>query len=216
MSLSRDLDSHYIETPRGIFTSAGNWFHLTSEALERYAPGIMEKHSLEKLVKKSEVWIRSADNIGIIIFMSLLYFQDLYLALLITFFFVPLWHINKSTVVSLLLTGILTVIDKEIIVVLVSMVVLSWMGIGEQYLSVFVGIIVFCILKFGWFRFFIEWLYGKLFAGTLLLNDRVLKMMILKYAIKENIPVKEVDAMEKEILSLISRQKEVIKKYRKR
>ena len=216
MSLSRDLDSHYIETPRGIFTSAGNWFHITSEALERYAPGIMEKHSLEKLVKKSEVWIRSADNIGIIIFMSLLYFQDLYLALLITFFFVPLWHINKSTVVSLLLTGILTVIDKEIIVVLVSMVVLSWMGIGEQYLSVFVGIIVFCILKFGWFRFFIEWLYGKLFAGTLLLNDRVLKMMILKYAIKENIPVKEVDAMEKEILSLISRQKEVIKKYRKR
>ncbi len=176
----------------------------------------MEKHSLEKLVKKSEVWIRSADNIGIIIFMSLLYFQDLYLALLITFFFVPLWHINKSTVVSLLLTGILTVIDKEIIVVLVSMVVLSWMGIGEQYLYVFVGIIVFCILKFGWFRFFIEWLYGKLFAGTLLLNDRVLKMMILKYAIKENIPVKEVDAMEKEILSLISRQKEVIKKYRKR
>ncbi len=216
MSLSRLPDSHFIETPRGIFTSAGNWFHITTEALEKYAPGLLKKHSLEKLVKKSEVWIRSADNIGITLFMMLLYFQGLFPALLITFFFVPLWHINKSSVISLWLTGVLTVIDKEIIVVLVSLLVLSWMGITEQHLSVFLGIAVFCVLKFGWFRFLVEWIYGKLIKGTLLLNDRVLKMMILKYAIKENIPVKEVDAMEKEILSLISKQKEVLQKYRKR
>ncbi|MFO8029056.1 MAG: hypothetical protein R6U28_04275 [Cyclonatronaceae bacterium] len=216
MSLSRQPDSHYIETPRGIFTSAGNWFHITSGALEKYAPGLLKIHSLEKMVKKAEVWIRSADNIGIILFMLLLYFQGLLPAFIITCFFVPVWHINKSSVISIPLTGVLTVIDKEIIVVLVALAVLSWMGITEQYLSVFLGIIVFCVLKFGWFRFLVEWLYGKLIQGTLLLNDRVLKMIILKYAIKEDIPVKEVGAMEKEILSLIRKQKEVLRKYRKR
>ncbi len=216
MSLSRHPDSHFIETPRGIFTSAGNWFHITTEALEKYAPGLLEKQSLDKLIKKSEVWIRSADNIGITLFMLILYFQGLLPALFVTLFFVPVWHINKSSAISLWLTGVLTVLDKEIIVVLISILVLSWMGITEQYLSVFIGILFFCVLKFGWFRAFVEWLYEKLFKGTLLLNDRVLKMMILKYAMKENISVKEVDAMENEILSLISKQKEVLKKYSKR
>ncbi len=216
MSLSRHPDSHFIETPRGIFTSAGNWFHITSAALEKYAPGLLEIHSLEKLIKKAEVWIRSADNIGIILFMLLLYLSGLWPAMLITLFFVPVWHINKSSVISNSLTGLLSVIDKEIVVVIVAMIVLSWMGITGEYLSVFLGISVFCVLKFGWFRFLIEWTYQKVFRGTLLLNDRVLKMIILNYAIRENIPVKEVDAMEKEILSLIGKQQEVIRKYRKR
>jgi len=216
MSLSRQPDSHFIETPRGIFTSAGNWFHITSEALERYAPGLLKVHSLEKLIKQSEIWIRSADNIGIVLFMLLLYFSGLYPALLITFFFVPVWHINKSSVISIPLTNFLWLIDKEIVVVIISMLVLSWMGIAGEYASVFVGIVVFCVLKFGWLRFIVEWLYGKMIQGTLLLNDRVLKMVILKHAIREDIPVKEVAAMEKEILTLIGKQQEVIRKYRKR
>ncbi len=216
MSLSRHPDSHFIETPRGIFTSAGNWFHITSEALEKYAPGLLKIHSLEKLIKQSEIWIRSADNIGIVLFMLLLYFSGLYPALLIALFFVPVWHINKSSVISIPLTRLLWLIDKEIVVVIVSMLVLSWMGITGEYTSVFLGILVFCVLKFGWFRFLVEWLYGKLIQGTLLLNDRVLKMIILKHAIREDIPVREVDAMEKEILTLIGKQQEVLRKYRKR
>ncbi len=216
MSISRHPDAHFIETPRGIFTSAGNWFHITKAALEKYAPGLLEIHPLDKLIKKAEVWIRSADNIGIILFMMLLYSLGTWPALLITLFFVPVWHINKSSVINLPTTGLLTVIDKEIVVVIVAMLVLSWMGITGEYLSVFLGIVIFCVLKFGWFRFLVEWSYGNLFRGTLLLNDRVLKMIILNYAIRENIPVKEVDAMEKEILSLIGKQQEVIRNYRNR
>ncbi len=216
MSLSRQPDSHFIETPRGVFSSAGNWFHMTTPALEKYAPGLLETHSLEKLIKQAEVWIRSADNIGIILFMLMLYSWGLFPALILTLFFVPLWHISKSSVVSIPLTKLLTVIDKEIVVVIIAMIVLSWMGITEEYLSVFLGIAVFCVLKFGWFRFAVEWIFGKLLKGTLLLNDRVLKMIILKYAIREDIPVKEVDDMEKEILTLIGKQQEVVRKYRKR
>jgi hypothetical protein len=216
MSLSRHPDSHYIETPRGIFTSAGNWFHITGAALDKYAPGLLEIHSLETMIKKAEVWIRSADNIGIILFMLLLYLSGPWPAVLITLFFVPVWHINKSSVINLPLTGLLTVIDKEIVVVIVAMLVLSWMGVTGEYLSVFLGVAVFCVLKFGWLRFLVEWVYEKLLHGTLLLNDRVLKMIIINYAIRENIPVKEVDAMEKEILSLIGKQQEVIRKYRNR
>lgn len=216
MSLSRHPESHLIETPRGIFTSAGNWFHITGAALERYAPGLLEIHSLESLTQKAEVWIRSTDNIGITMFMLLLYLQGPWFALLATLFFVPVWHINKSSVIRSALTGVLSIIDKEIVVVIVALVVLSWMGIGGEYLSVFLGIAVFCVLKFGWFRSLVEWGYETMFKGTFLLNDRVLKMIILNYAIRADIPVKEVDAMEEEILSLIGKRQEIIRKYRKR
>ncbi len=214
MSITRDPGSHFIETPRGVFTSAGNWFHITTKGLEKYAPGLLKKHSMEKLIKRAEVWIRSADNIGILLFMLVLYYQGLFVAALVTLFFIPVWHINKSSFISIPLTAILTVTDKEVFVVLISVFVLSWMGITEQYLSVVTGIVIFCVLKFGWFRMLVEWLYSKTIDRTLLLNDRVLKMIILKYAIKEDIPVKEVDAMEKEILSLINQQKEVFNKYK--
>ncbi len=216
MSVSRLTDSHYIETPRGIFTSAGNWFHITKDSLDTYAPGLLKKQPLEKLIKKAEVWIRSVDNLGIVLFMLLLYSQNLAVAATSILLFVPVWHINKSSFISLPLTAVLSVIDKEIFVVLLSVLVLSWMGITDQYLSVFLGIVFFCILKFGWFRWLVEWLYGKISNTSMLLNDRVLKMIILKYAIKEDIPVKEVDAMEKEILSLIRQQREVVNKYKKK
>ncbi len=215
MSVSRHTNSHFIQTPRGIFTSAGNWFHITSEALEKFAPGLLAKHNLEKLIKKSEIWIRSADNIGIVLFMLLLYGQGLLLAVAATLVFVPVWHINKAGFLSITLTSILNILDKEILVVLFSVVVLSWMGITEQHASVFLGIIIFCILKFGWFRWAVEWLYGLKSSESLLLNDRVLKMLILKYAIKEDIPVRETDAMEKEILSLVNKQQEILRKYKK-
>lgn len=216
MSASPQPNSHFIQTPRGIFTSAGNWFHITSEALDKYAPGLLKKHNLEKLIKKSEIWIRSADNLGIVLFMLLLYAQGLLVAALATLLFVPAWHINKSSFISLPLTAVLTIIDKEVVVVLISIFVLSWMGITEQYYSVFLGILFFCILKFGWLRGGITWLYSNKAGASLLLNDRTLKMIILTYAIKEDIPVKEVDAMEKEILSLVNKQKQVINKYKKR
>ncbi|MDG5765955.1 hypothetical protein QA596_00660 [Balneolales bacterium ANBcel1] len=216
MSPTHPNDAHYIETPRGIFTSAGNWFHITKQALETYAPGLLKKQPLARLIKKAEIWIRSADNIGIILFMMLLYSQGPVVAAIATALFVPVWHVNKSSFLSLPLTSVLSIVDKELVVVLISIVVLSWMGITGQYLSVVVGIVFFCILKFGLFRWLVEWLYSKMKQGRLLLNDRVLKMIILKYAIREDIPVKEVDAMEKEILSLIRQQKEVIKKYRKK
>ncbi len=216
MSLSQIGDQHYIETPRGIFTSAGNWFHITKKALDTYAPGLLKKQPLEKLLKKAEVWIRSADNLGILLFMILLYTHGLVVAGITTLLFVPIWHITKSNFLSLPLTALLTITDKEIFVVLVSVLSLSWMGITDQYLSVVIGILVFCVLKFGWFRWLVEWFYSKKSQGNLLLNDRVLKMIILKYAIKEDIAVKEVDAMEKEILSLINKQKEVINKYKKK
>ncbi|MEX0680275.1 MAG: hypothetical protein WD097_02765 [Balneolales bacterium] len=216
MSVSRDPENHYIETPRGIFTSAGNWFHITSESLEKYAPGLLKKHTLARLIKKSEIWIRSADSLGIFLFMILLYGQGLMFAALAVLIFVPLWHINKSNFLSLPLTSILAIIDNEIVLLLISVFVLSWMGITEQYESVIVGILIFCLLKFGWLRNSVEWLYSKMLKQTLLLNDRVLKMFILKYAVREDIPVYEVDDMEKEILSLVNRQKEVINKFKKR
>lgn len=205
---SGSLDNHYIETPRGIFTSAGNWFHIGSETLDRYAPGLLKKYSLEELIKRSEVWIRSTDNIGILLFMILLYLSGIIPALLTVLILMPLWHINKSSFITIVPAGFLKIIDYEVILVLLSIIVISWMGIIGNYSSVVPGILVFCFLKFGWFRMGIEWAYRKMNRNSLLLNDRVLKMIVVKYALKEGLKIKELQAMEKEILKLIRTVKE--------
>lgn len=216
MVFSETGDGHFIETPRGLFTSAGNWFHITRQALDTYAPGLLDKVPLEKIIKQSEIWIRSTDNLGILLFMLLLWQQGITIAVLATLLFVTVWHIYKSSFVSLPLTAVLRVTDKEAVVLLVSLAVLSWKGMAGEYLAVPFGLAFFVILKFGWIRAAIQWVSGFFLPGTLLLNDRVLKMLVIRYALKENIPVREVDAMEKEILTLIQKQKEVFQKHKRR
>jgi hypothetical protein len=61
----KKIQATFIETPKGIFTAAGNWFHTTAGKLNSYAPGLFEKHSIEKIINDAEVWIRSADSLSI-------------------------------------------------------------------------------------------------------------------------------------------------------
>ena len=216
MAHSDTRDNTYLETPRGLFTSAGNWFHITSKTLESYAPGLLEKRPLGWLVARAEVWIRSTDSLGIVLFMVLLYIYGWLLASLFTMLFASMWHINKSSFVTVSLTSVLRFIDREFVLVAISVAALSWMGITERYGDVFMGIVVFCVLKFGWFRWLVEWLYTKLERGQLLLNDRVLKMLIVQYALRDDIHIREVNDMEREILKLVNQQKEVFNKYRRK
>ncbi|MDI6400702.1 hypothetical protein QLX67_01755 [Balneolaceae bacterium ANBcel3] len=216
MARSSAQHGAFIETPRGIFTSAGNWFHITREHLEAFAPGLLSKHSLKKLIRQSEVWIRSSDSLGILLFMVLLYTSSPLLAVLMTTAFVFVWHLYKSTLVSIGLTKLIQVADKEFFLVLVSVFVLSWMGITGEYISVAAGIVFFCILKFGWLRNLVDIAYSRLKKQPLHLNDRLLKMLVLRYAIKEDISVKEIQKMEQEILTLVNKQEEVLDKFKRK
>lgn len=201
------IQSTFTETPKGIFTAAGLWFNTTSDILKSYAPGLFKKHDLEKILTDAEVWIRSADSLSLALFMVLLAAGNAYVAALVVILFLPAWHLNKSAFVNYSSTRLLKVIDNEIFLVMLSIVVLSWMGMSEQYVSLLVGLLFFILLKFGLYRKLVEELFHKKNDRQLPLNDRVLKMVVVRYAMHENVHTDEVQAMEAKILKLISDNK---------
>ncbi|MFU8858812.1 MAG: hypothetical protein ACNA8K_00175 [Cyclonatronaceae bacterium] len=199
----------YIETPVGIFTPAGNWFHTSGEAVEQFVPGLLNRKPLSELIRDAEVWIRSADNLSILLLLILLVTSGLVPAITVTAVFLPLWHIAKSGAFSRLITVFLRLIDIEIVLLLLAVGPLSWLGMEGFYYELLAGLAGFIILKFGLYRRFIDYLYELLNGGAIPLNDRLFRMVLVKHAMAFGIRTDEVAEMDKNIRELINKRKKL-------
>lgn len=157
---------------------------------------------MEKIITDAEVWIRSADSLSITLFMLILPAGNMYLATAVTLLFLPFWHLNKSAFVNIATTKLMRLVDNEIFLVMLSILVLSWLGMNEQYYSLITGLLFFFLLKFGGYRKLVEAFYRR-HPKKLSLNDRVLKMVVLRYAMYEDVDVAEVRKMESDFLKMI-------------
>lgn len=202
----QDTTPYLVETPVGIFTLAGNWFHTTKDSINQYVPGLLEAFPLLKLIKDAEVWVRSADSITLVLFMLVAYLANAYIAAVVALLFLPFWHYNKSAFVSYSLTNILKIFDVEFVVVLISVAVLSVKGMNGLYVELGIGFFFFFILKFGWYlKLISKWMDSG--DKMVTLNDRVLKMILVKYAMHEGITPEEISKWESDIRDLMVKRK---------
>lgn len=184
------------ESPVSTISSAGHWFFATRKTVEEYVPGILEKYSFESLIRKSIVWINSADSLAMFLYFALVYLINPWIAAAIALIFHVWWYFNKSAFVSISFTPVLTLLNHEFVQLLVAGILLSLMGINGMYLALGLGIIFFFLFKVGLLRRLWDRLDKKRSGDKLPLNDRVLKMVLVRYSIKENIAPHEVQRLE--------------------
>lgn len=184
------------ESPVSTISSAGHWFFATRKTVEEYVPGILEKYSFESLIRKSIVWINSADSLAMFLYFALVYLINPWIAAAIALIFHVWWYFNKSAFVSISFTPVLTLLNHEFVQLLVAGILLSLMGINGMYLALGLGIIFFFLFKVGLLRRLWDRLNKKQSGDKLPLNDRVLKMVLVRYSIKENIAPHEVQQLE--------------------
>lgn len=185
-----------LESPVSTITSAGHWFFATRKTIEEYVPGILEKYSFESLIRKSIAWIDSADSLGMMVYFGLAFLIDPWLAAGITLLFHAGWYFKKSAFVSLFLTPVLKVVNHEFFQLLLAGILLSLMGMRGMYLALGFGILFFFLFKLGLLRRLWDKLDKRNMKGKLPLNDRVLKMLLVRYSIKEDIAPREVQRLE--------------------
>lgn len=180
-------------------TSGGHWFHATRETVEEYVPGLLKKYSFEDLISKAVTWIDSADSMAMLLYFLLAFVTDTWLAALIAFLFHYWWYHKKSAFVNIVLTPLVKVLNHDLLQILIAAVVLSYMGISGMYLAVTIGIIYFFLFKVSLLRR----LWDKIDSGRtgdkLPLNDRVLKMVLIRYAVYEDMPPVEVEQLDNRI-----------------
>lgn len=198
----------FVESPAGIFTTAGHWFHTTHDQIEEYAPGLMESFSLGELLKDAEEWVTSSDSVSLVIFLVLSLFMNCVIAGIVALVFFPLWHYNKSAFVSFASTKVIKLLNIEMLLVLLAVLVISLKGMDGEYLQVVLGFLFFFLFKFGWLRSLVDKWKGDQLKG-IPLNDRIMRMLIIKYALHEGIDLNEknVNQWEKDIQNLLRKRK---------
>lgn len=195
----------YIETGMGIVTRTGNWFHTTSEQIHAFAPGLLEKVSLEKLIKEAEAWVRSASSLSLILLYVLLFFVNPLLAAGTALAFHWLWYHYKSGFIIRGSGAFLRFLNSDGFLFVVAFFSLTVLGMQGHYFAAVIGILFFFLMKPGLVRKGWDKL-GKSKSG-LTLNDRVLKMIIIKYAMYEDMAPSSIEQMEERFKDLAMNRK---------
>lgn len=199
MTSKRSHTINILETPFSTVTSSGHWFHATRDTVNDYVPGLLKIYTFEDLIKKAVVWIDSADSIAMILYFILAYTTPVWFAAVVAFGFHYWWYHNKSAFVNLWFTSVISILNNDFVQLLVAAVALSFMGITGMYAAVTIGIIYFFLFKIGLLRKFWDKLQTKKNSDKLPLNDRVLKMVLVRYSIYENIPPPEVEKLDEHV-----------------
>ncbi|MEX0995333.1 MAG: hypothetical protein WD599_07365 [Balneolaceae bacterium] len=180
-------------------TSGGHWFNATRETVKKFVPGLLKRHPYEKLVKNAVVWIESADSLSMVLYFILVFTTTTLIATLSVILFYLWWFFYKSAFVNIPATPILKFLNLDVIQLGVAAFALSFLGIEGIYAGLLIGILFFFLFKIGLLRMGLERWNAKRSDHTLSLNDRVFKMILIRYAIYEDLNPPEVEHLEKHI-----------------
>jgi len=203
MNSKRTHSINILETPFSTVTSNGHWFHATRETIKDYVPGLMKIYSFEDLIAKAVTWIDSADSLAMIFFFVLAFLINPWIAAGVVLVFHYLWYHQKSAFVNIAATPLLKFINRDFFQLLTAAVVLSFMGISGMYTAVITGILLFFLFKIGLLRRLWDKLDSNRKNGKLPLNDRALKMVLVRYSMYQNMPPREVEKLDRHVLQAI-------------
>lgn len=206
MSILNSTASDYVETPAGIFTRNGNWYYMTSELIRKLSPEVLVRKSLDEIVKDSEIWVRSSDSIAVWTFILLIHFVPVSLAFFTAIGVLYLWHLGKSALINKPLTMVVQFLSTETVVLIASVASISYLGVSGLYSDLFLSLLFFLVLRFGWLRKLFDNFYQNK-SGSMTLNDRVMKMVVVKIAISNRLEVPGLRAMEQELIDAMTRNK---------
>ncbi|MFW6347735.1 MAG: hypothetical protein ACOC2C_03885, partial [Cyclonatronaceae bacterium] len=132
-----------------------------------------------------------------------------------------LWHLNKSALATPVATPLMKLLGYDIFQLLLAVGPLSYFGMQQLYGHLAAGFVLFLLFRFGLLRRASEALW-KRFSGSggVPLNDRVLNMLITRYAISEGITLQNTAQMEKDIKEAMrksrAQREKVLRKTRKK
>lgn len=205
MNRSRS-DNLFLETKLGIVTRTGDWFHITSKQIEKFVPGLLDERPLAKLVEEAVAWVRSADSLALTLLLILLLTLHPVLAAVIAIAFHFFWYRSKSGFVTIYLGKLLKMMNTDGYLLMTSLVIISLLGMDGQYWAAGTGLVFFFLMKLG----LLKRLWDKLDEGVdkdLPLNDRVFKMILIKYGMYYNKNARQVENMEAKFRELATSRK---------
>ena len=198
----QDDDAAFVDTPYGIFTAEGIWFHIREEGLREYASDLLDEISLEQLLQWAALWMRSPQIVTLWMLPVALWLLPPLGAALVGIVLFMAWKVASPSIVSETAVRIANRLDIAVVQGLYYVFVLSILAAQGRYSALAIGLVGFILLRWGLVERALNPLIQPLLRAlyTLPLSDQVLRAFIIRMALNRRLPLPQLDAMQKDIL----------------
>lgn len=202
MGLLAREDVTILDTPYGMFTSNGLWFHVREEDVRSYAADVLKHVPLETLVTYAGRWMHSPQTLAIWLLPGLLFALGPIPALSCTLGAYLGWKAFCPSLVSWKAMGAVRVLNMPVVQGLFYVLVLSYLAAGEQFIAVTAGLAGFVGLRWGLVRWatdpLVRWIWRGLYR--LPVADQVLRAVIVRAARHYGASLPQIDQMLGDII----------------
>ena len=192
----------FVNTPYGMVTAAGRWYHIPEEQARDYAGEVLDHISLEDLVERADLWIDSPRTVALWLLPLLLWGLSPVWAVGATAGLYLGWALASPAVPSLWGTRAVRLLSSTLAQGGYYTVVLSLFAMADRFAAVGVGLAAFVLFRWG----IVDWaVRGGLRAlrrrlYPLPVTDQILRGLMVRAALKHRVSVPQVDAITKDIL----------------
>lgn len=195
--------SSYVDTPYGILTEGGRWYHVTEEDVNDYAGAVLDHVSLEQLLDWADTWIDSVRTVVLWALPLLLWGLPVSWALGGALALFLAWALVSPALPSLLAVRVVSGLAHVLVQALYYVLTMSAFAAAEMYTALGVGLCGFILLRWG----LLEWAAGYLLRPVhrtlypLPVADQVLRGFIVRVALKHRLSVPQVDDITENIIN---------------
>lgn len=192
----------YVDTPYGILTDGGRWYHVTEQAVQDYAGAVLDHVSLEQLLRWADTWVDSAKTVALWGLPLLLWGLPVGWAVGATLGLFVGWALLSPSLPSLIAVRVVTVLDHVLAQALYYVLTMSIFASSEMYVAVGVGLGGFVLFRWGVLEWAAESLLRPLQRALypLPVADQVLRGLIVRVALKHRLSLPQVDDITEDII----------------
>jgi hypothetical protein len=195
--------SPYVDTPYGILTEGGRWYHVTEQDVENYAGAVLDHVSLEQLLRWADTWMESAKTVVLWGLPPLLWGLPAGWAAGGALGLFVVWALLSPALPSLPAVRVVSGLNHVLAQALYYAVAMSALAAAGMYTAVGVGLAGFVLLRWG----VLGWAAGYVVRPLqrtlypLPVADQVLRGLIVRVALKHRLSLPHVDDITRDILA---------------
>jgi hypothetical protein len=192
----------YVDTPTGLFTADGVWFHVREEALREYAGEVLEAVTLSDLLSMSATWLRSPKTFALWLLPALLWVLPWWGAAGAAVGVHAIWTLIGPSMVSVSVARALTYLESTLAQALYYVLVTSALGSAGLHAAAATSLVGFILFRWGAVDAAADRVIGPVYRANYELppSDQVLRAFIIRIALNRRITLPQVDEMAADIL----------------
>jgi hypothetical protein len=197
-------ESEFVDTGQFMVTGHGTMFRSTKHSLEEYAPGLMERVPLARLLGDSDLWLRLPMDLSLWILPFGLVQGGPWLgATAMVSVFIATTLLSPSGV-SLHALPVVRILDTVLIQAFYFIAILSFLAQSGRFAELWVGVGGFVVLRWSLLSQvtspMVERAAQRLYGMAV--PDQVLRAVIIKHALRFGISPSAVRDIEKDVRSI--------------